>query len=90
MELCLYLKWGSLKGWSGVKEGTPVRAALERYFEEPVSTSAMMQRDTDAQRAALLDLIDAVAEAGGEIINDWSGERLSRDEARKYIMEYGR
>ncbi len=81
----LLLKWGTLKGWK--VETDESKAALERYHKGPVSMSAMAQRDDDAQKKALCDLIDVV---DGPITNDWSGETLSRDQAKAYVMEYPR
>lgn len=87
----LTLKWGSLKGWSGIEPGTPAREALERYHAEPVSMSAMAQRDTDSQRQALFDAVDAVYAAGGEAHNDWDGTTYATaDEAKAYITNYDR
>lgn len=79
----LLLKWGTLKGWSVKTDAS--RAALHRYAEGPVSMSAMAQKDTAEQKQALCDLIDAI---GGEIVNDWSGEKMSKEDAKKYVMEY--
>jgi len=31
----------------------------------------------------VIDLID------GEIQNDWTGEKMTKDEAKKYVLEYG-
>lgn len=81
----LLLKWGTLKGLS--VESDQAKAALARYNEGSVSMSAMAQRDDDAQRKALCDLIDVV---DGPIVNDWSGETLTRDQAKAYVMEYPR
>lgn len=79
----LLLKWGTLKGWK--VETDQSRAALERYANGGVSHSVMMQKDTPDQRAALLDLIDAI---DGEITNDWSGENMTKNEAKEYISNY--
>lgn len=85
------LKWGSLKGWGGAEEGTPLRAAIERYHADPVSMSAMSQRDTDGQKQAVLDAIDAVYAAGGTASNDWDGTTYATaDEAKAYILNYGK
>lgn len=81
----LLLKWGTLKGWN--LEGN--EAALEllrQYGDQGMCISAMAQRDTDEQKQILCNLIDAV---NGPITNDWSGEDMSKDEAKKYVMEYG-
>lgn len=81
----LLLKWGTLKGWK--VESDAAFAALNKYAEEPVNMgSAMLQKDTPTQKAALCELIDAI---DGEIQNDWSGEKLTKDEAKKYVMGYG-
>lgn len=81
----LLLKWGTLKGWK--VESEEAGNALQRYLDHGVSMSAMTQRDDADQKQVLCDLIDAV---DGEITNDWSGETMTKDEAKRYVMEYGR
>jgi len=83
MSEYLLLKWGTLKGWN--LESDASMAALRKYAEDDVSASAMAQDDTQKQTDALCELIDAI---DGEIINDWSGDRMSKDEAKKYVREY--
>jgi hypothetical protein len=81
----LLLKWGTLKGWDLKTEAS--RAAAQKYFDiGEHSFSVMMQRDTPEQKQALCELIDAIA---GPITNDWSGESMTKDEAKRYVMEYG-
>lgn len=85
MSEYLLLKWGTLKGWSVASEAS--KAALKAYFESgDVAAGAMQQRDTDAQKQALCDLIDAL---DGEITNDWSGETMTKAQAKKYVLDYG-
>lgn len=79
----LDLKWGTLKGWDLKTEAS--REAARRYFAEPTSMGAMQQRDTQTQKQALCDLIDAL---DGTIINAWSGEEMTKEEAKKYVLEY--
>ena len=79
----LLLKWGTLKGWE--VETDKSREALGRYADLGMSMSRMMQRDTPEQKQALCDLIDAI---DGEIVLDWTGERVTKDEAKKYVMDY--
>lgn len=80
----LLLKWGTLKGWDFQTEAA--QSAAKKYIEAgPQSMSAMAQHDTPEQQAALCDLIDAI---DGEIVNDWSGEHMTKDEAKKYVREY--
>lgn len=82
----LLLKWGTLKGCD-VTGNEQASAALRRYTAEPTALGAMQQRDTDGQKQALCDLIDAM---NGPITNDWSGEVITKDEAKKYVLEYGK
>lgn len=81
----LLLKWGTLKGWN-IEGNDAAMEALRRYHGEPTSLGVMHQHDTGTQKQALCDLIDAV---NGPIQNDWSGEMMSKDEAKKYVLEYG-
>jgi hypothetical protein len=81
----LLLKWGTLKGWK--LESEAAQAAFKRYAEAGVNMSAMAQNDTPEQKQALCDLIDAI---DGPITNDWTGKEMTKDEAKKYILEYGR
>ena len=80
----LLLKWGTLKGWD-VTGNEAAIAALGRYHDEPTSLGAMQQNDTSGQKQALCALIEAV---DGPITNDWSGENMTKDEAKKYVLEY--
>lgn len=79
----LLLKWGTLKGWK--LESETCRSIMKRYIELGSSISAMAQDDTPEQKKLICDLIDAI---DGPITNDWSGERLTKDEAKKYVLEY--
>lgn len=79
----LLLKWGTLKGWE--LESDTSMSALRKYADYGYAMSAVAQRDTDEQKQALCELIDAI---DGEIVNDWSGETMTKDEAKKYVMEY--
>lgn len=85
MSEYLLLKWGTLKGWNLTSEKS--LAAAQKYADFGMSMSAALQHDTAEQKQALCDLIDAV---DGDIKNDWSGEVMSKDEAKKYVMEYDR
>jgi hypothetical protein len=81
---------GTLKGWKLDAEAPnyeKCREALERYHAEPISWSAMTQRDSDDQKKALCDLIDLI---DGPVQSDWSGESFTKEEAKIYIREYNR
>lgn len=83
MSEWLELKWGTLKGWSLKREET--RSIMRRYIDLGASASAMSQHDTPEQKVLICDLIDAL---DGEIVNEWSGEKMSKEEAKRYVNEY--
>jgi len=79
----LALKWGTLKGWDLKSEAS--KAAARKYAEGGMSMNAMAQADSPEQKLALCELIDAV---NGSITNDWSGKEMTKEEAKKYVLEY--
>lgn len=85
MAESLSLKWGTLKGWK--LETDKSKELVKRYHELGASVSAMMQQDTDEQKKIICELIDAV---DGEIDNDWSGEIMTKEQAKEYVMNYRR
>lgn len=80
----ILLKWGGLKGWGNLTQEQI--DALNKYAELGMSASAMMQKNTDAHKKALCDAIDLFED--GQITNDWDGEDYTREQAKKYVMEY--
>lgn len=82
----LTLKWETLKAW---KFTTPKgRALVQRYHDLGRSMSSMLQHDTPEQKEILCLLID---ECGAkEIWLDWDGKKVSKEEAKTYVMEYSR
>ena len=81
----ILLKWGTLKGWN-VKCPETFKL-LQEYHDEPVSFSVMAQKDTDSQKKKLCEMLTAHK---GTITNDWTGKEMSKKEAIKYVMEYGK
>jgi hypothetical protein len=82
----LTLKWGTLKGWS-FQENSPAHQALIRWNEAgSVSMSAAMQKDNDAQKQAVIDIIDAVDT--DKIYLDWDGKYVTKEEAKTYVLDY--
>ena len=82
----LTLKWGSIKGWE--IETEEFRNAIKKWFDSGnVSMSAMMQKDTPEQVSAILEAIDS---CNGDIWNDWEGTKMTKEDAKKYILEYGK
>jgi hypothetical protein len=80
----LTLKWGTVKGWS--LESEEARAALQKWADGGVSMSVMAQHDTPEQKEALCAAIDHM----DEIWNDWDGVKMTKEEAKNYVMNYGK
>lgn len=80
----LLLKWGGIKGWSNMTDAQ--LAILQRWNDEGVSMSAAMQVNTDKHKAIICELIDTMED--GQIFNDWSGDSYTKEEAKKYVMEF--
>lgn len=86
MKNHISLKWGTLKDWNF--SGLPAaEELLKRYEEIGASASAMTQRDTPEQKEIICQLIDLIP---GDIYLDWDDVYVSKDEAKKYVMEYGK
>lgn len=79
----LLLKWGSVKGWDNLSEKSV--SIMERYFADGVPMSATADKPDDARKSILCELIDQL---DGEIKNDWSGEIMTKDEAKDYVLNY--
>lgn len=85
-EDMITLKWGSLKSWN-IK--TPKAfETLKKWAELGTSVSAIAHYDTDEQKRLLCQLIDECNLA--TIYLDWDGKDVSKEEAKDYIMNYGK
>lgn len=80
----LILKWGTVKGWK--LESPEAVAALQKWLDFGASASAMMHKDAPGQQQALLDAIDKM----DKIYLDWDDKYVSREEAKDYILNYGK
>lgn len=80
------LKWGTLKAWRVKDEDVTL---IKRYNEIGSELSAMMQNDTPEQKQIICELIDRCNDPRG-IFLEWDNKFVSKDEAKKYIMEYGK
>lgn len=81
----LLLKWGTVKGWNFNNTKCKAFELLKIYLEKSPASCAMDRPDQDRKKQ-LCEIIDNL---DGEIQNDWTGEMMSKDEAKKYVMEYG-
>lgn len=77
----LLLKWRTLKGWK--LESEVSKAAFKAFAGDGITFACMSDHLTTEQKKLLCDLIDVV---DGEIRNDWSGETMTKDEAKAYVM----
>ena len=80
MAESLLLKWGTVKGWDDLTERS--QDILRHYFADGVPMSCMGDHPDEGRKVILCQLIDQFE---GEIRNDWSGEIMSKDEAKKYV-----
>jgi hypothetical protein len=82
----LTLKWGTLKAWS-FPDDKEAEKLFERYNEIGSSWGAAQQRDTPEQKEIICKLIDLVPD---KIYLDWDGKYISKEEAKDYVMNYGK
>lgn len=81
----LLLKWGTVKGWNGFQEGECFEL-LKKYLDDSPMSCALDKPD-EGRKALLCELIDKFH---GVIHNDWDGVDMTKEEAKKYVMEYGK
>lgn len=79
----LLLRWGSLKDWDifSIKS----LDVLKRYFDTGVIICAS-QKNTSEQKQLICELIDGL---NGKIQNDWTGDWMTKQEAKDYVLNYG-
>ena len=75
------LKFGQVKSWS---LNTPeARRVGTIYIERAKATKWEDWDGSDEQKRLVCDIIDAL---DGRITSDWTGELITKDEAKRYIM----
>lgn len=79
------LKWGTLQSWRITSEKG--KELLRQYGELGTRLSVAFQRDTPEQKRLICELIDLVP---GEICLDWDGKYVSKEDAKKYVMDLER
>lgn len=80
------LKWGTLKSWHFISEEE--KKLFKEYSDIGMSCSAAMQKDTPEQKKIVCQLIDKCTNPDG-IYLDWDAIYVTREEAKKYVMNYG-
>jgi hypothetical protein len=85
-KVSLTLKWGTLKTWDfGTDESFDL---FKKYVDLGTSASAMTTDDTPEQKEIICKLIDL---CDGETIHlEWDGVDVSKAEAKKYVLDYGK
>ncbi len=84
MSESLSLKWGTLKSWDFQEDGL----AFESFKKlENLSVSAMLNKHDEQEKLIICEIIDNLD--ADTIYLDWDGIDVSKEEAKKYVMEYG-
>lgn len=80
----LLLKWGAIKEWNlHSKKG---KQLLKKYFKTLKAGGLMLYDCTPKNKKLICEIID---EANLDKIQlDWTGKWVSKEKAKKYIMEY--
>jgi len=80
----LLLKWGTVKGWDFEDVESEAWQLLKKYLNNS-SASCMLDHPNEDRKILLCQVIDKME---GEIQNDWTGEILTKDAAKDYVMSY--
>lgn len=79
------LKWGSLKSWN-INNNRAAYDALEKWHQLGTCASAALHEDTPEQKELVCLIIDLAN--CNQIYLSWEGKYVSKEEAKKYVMEY--
>lgn len=63
------------------------KTLLNEYHEIGSEISAIEQHDTPRQKEIICELVDECD--GDTIYLEWNGKDVSKEDAKKYVMEYG-
>jgi len=81
----LTLKWGTIKGWDFDSTECEAFKLLQEYMKD-ASISCAMDKPGKDRKKLLCKIID---KHNGEIWNDWEGTKMTAEEAKEYVMNYG-
>jgi len=84
MSNSIFLKWGTVKGWD-FDDTTSEAFRLLKAYMEGSPASCMADHPGEERKNLLCKVIDKI---DGEIRNDWTGEIMTKQEAKKYVMDY--
>ena len=83
----LTLKWGTLKSWN-FSGSEKAKVLFQEYSKIGFSVSVMLKKDTPRQKEIICELIDLCH--GETIYLEWDGKEVSKEEAKKYVLNYNR
>jgi len=78
----LLLKWGTVKGWDFNDTSCEAFELLKKYMKDS-QASCIADHPDENMKKLLCEIIDKM---DGIIENDWTGEVLSEEAAKKYIL----
>jgi hypothetical protein len=87
MEDYILLKWGTVKGWCFEKDCNQKAFSLLQEYMEEMPLGCATHRPDDEKRKILCNVVDVFT---GDIQNDWTGEIMSKEQAKEYIINYGK
>lgn len=76
------LKWGTLKSWD--LETAEAIQLIKEYYEDPVSISVALHKNTEKQKEVICKLIDI----SDSIWNDWEDKEMTKEEAKEYVLNF--
>lgn len=82
----LTLKWGTLKDWSFHSD--KAIKLLKEYDKIGSCMSAVLQKDTPRQKEIICELI--YEGNFKKVYLAWEGKKVSKEQAKKYVLNYGR
>ena len=82
----LLLKFGTLKGWDDLSQAQI--EALEKWRDSENGLGTLQASRTDESNRLLCEALDLFED--GQITNDWDGCTYTIQQAKNYIMEYGK
>ena len=86
-EIYLTLKWGTLKSCN-FNDSVRGMELMNEYRKIGSSLSAAYQNDTPRQKEIICELIDLCD--GDTIYLEWDAVNVSKQEAKDYVMNYGK
>jgi len=78
------LRFGTVKTW--LLDGKEARDALQKWADHGINIGIVSHKDTPEQQQDLLNALEFM----DKIWLDWHEVEVTKEEARKYILDYGK